>query len=121
MAALTTQKLVNAGTAPTLDGAASVSDTAEVGNGHDSFLVVTNGDAADHVVKIVVPGNTSYGQANPDPTITVANGTSAWIPLRKEFADAAVAGVGRCTVNVFAADGTTADATGVDIAVVRVG
>jgi hypothetical protein len=122
MAALVTQNLVDAGTAPTLTGAASTSDTAEVGNGHDTFLVVTNTDSADHVVKIVVPGNTSYGQANPDPAITVVATTgTAWIPLRREFLDAANAGVGRCTVNVFAADGTTANATGVKIAVVRVG
>lgn len=121
MAALSTQELVDAGTAPTLSGAASTSDTAEVGNGHNTFLVVTNGDAAAHVVKIVAPGNTNYGQPNPDPAITVAASGTAWIPLRKEYADAANAGVGRCTVNTFAADGTTADATSVTVAVVRVG
>lgn len=121
MAALTTQNVVDAGTAPTLDGAASTSDTAEVGNGRNHVAIYTNGDAASHVVKVVAPGNTSYGQANPDPSYTVAAGASVWIPLRKEYADPATAGVGRCTIQVFAADGTTADATGVDVAIVQVG
>lgn len=121
MAALTTQNLVNAGTAPALNGAAAVSDTAEVGNGHNTFVVYTNGDAASHVVKIAVPGNTSYGQPTPDPSYTVAAGAEAWIPLRREYADAATAGVGRCVLEVYAADGTTPDATSVTVAVVRVG
>lgn len=121
MAALTTQNVVAAGTAPTLDGAASVSDTAEVGNGHNIVAIYTNGDASSHVVKVVVPGNTSYGQANPDPEYTVADGDSVWIPLRKEYADPENAGVGRCTIEVYAADGTTPDATSVDVAIVKVG
>lgn len=121
MAALSTQSLVDAGTAPTLDGAASTSDTAEVGNGHNTFLVVTNGDAAAHVVKIPVPGNTSYGVANPDVSISVAAGDQAWIPLRREYQDNDTAGAGRCTVQMFAADGTTPGATSVTVAVVKVG
>jgi hypothetical protein len=122
MAALTTQNLVDAGTAPTLTGAASVSDTVEVGNGKNTFLYVANTDSVNHVIKIVVPGNTSYGQANPDPAITVvATSGTAWIPLRKEFQDAAVAGVGRATVNAYVADGVTPGATGVKYAVIQVG
>jgi hypothetical protein len=122
MAALTTQNIVDAGTAPTLTGAASVSDTVEVGNGHDTFLYVANTDSVNHVIKIVAPGVNSYGQANPDPAITVVATTgTAWIPLRREYANAAVAGVGRATVNAFAADGTTPGATGVKYAVIRMG
>lgn len=121
MAALTTQKLVDAGTAPSLTGSASTSDTAEVGNGKNTFLYVENTDSASHVIKIVAPGNTAYGVANPDPSFTVAASAKAWIPLRREYVDAAVAGVGRCTVQAFAADGTTANATGVKYAVIQVG
>src|SRR4051812_9899586 len=122
MAALTTQLLVDAGTAPVLTGAASTSDTVEVGNGKNTFLYIANTDAINHVIKVVVPGNTSYGVAQPDPTFTVTATTgTAWVPLRKEFQDAAVAGVGRATVLAFAADGTTANATGVKYAVIQVG
>jgi hypothetical protein len=119
MAALATQTLVNAGTAPTL-GAKALSDTAEVGSGHNTFLVVRNSNAEAKVITVVVPGNTSYGVASPDPTYALADGsvtpTERWIPLRKEYADPAVAGVGRCTVTI-----STGTATGVTAAVVRVG
>lgn len=121
MAALTTQLLVDAGTAPTLTGSASNSDTVEVGSGRNTFLYVENTDTVSHVIKIVAPGVNSYGQPNPDPSYTVATTAKAWIPLRKEYADAAVAGVGRATVNSFAADGTTPGATGVKYAVIQVG
>lgn len=117
MAALTTQSLVDAGTAPTM-GAKALSDTAEVGNGKNTFLRIRNTDSGTKVVTIVVPGNTSYGQTNPDPTFSLAAGnvtpTEYWIPLRKEYADAAVAGVGRCTV-------TVDNITGVTVAVVQTG
>jgi hypothetical protein len=113
MAALTTQSLVDAGTAPTF-GAAAASDTAEVGNGHNTFYVVKNGGGAPINVTIAVPGNTSYGQATPDPVIAVPNGGEKWIPLRREYANASVAGVGRCTI-------TTSAQTSVTVAVVRVG
>jgi hypothetical protein len=119
MAALTTQTLVNAGTAPTL-GAKALSDTAEVGNGHNTFLRVRNSDAEAKVITVVVPGNTTYGAANPDPTYNLGVGnvtpTEVWIPLRKEYADPAVAGQGRCTVTI-----STGTATGVTVAVVKVG
>jgi hypothetical protein len=117
MAALATQTLVNAGTAPTM-GAKALSDTAEVGNGINTFLRVRNTGNAAKTVTIVVPGQTSYGQDTPNPTYTLADGsvtpTERWIPLRKEYADKATAGLGRCVV-------TVDDATGVTVAVVRVG
>lgn len=117
MAALTTQKLVNAGTKPTF-GAAALSDTAEVGNGGNTFVVYKNTDSNAKTVTITVPGTTTYGQANPDPALTLAATTGElWIPLRKEYADAAVAGVGRCTLTVSGTGGVT----GVTVAVVQVG
>lgn len=119
MAALTTQSLVNAGTAPTL-GAKALSDTAQVGNGHNTFLVVRNSNAEAKVITIVVPGSNSYGSANPDPTFALAAGdvtpTERWIPLRKEYVDRDTAGAGRCVVTI-----STGTATGVTAAVVRVG
>lgn len=112
MAALTTQNIVAAGTAPTF-GAASTSDTAEVGNGTNTFAVYKNSDASTEDITVVVPGNTSYGEPNPDVTLTIgANTGELWIPLRKEY-DAAD-GTGRCTI-------TMASATGVTVAIVRMG
>lgn len=112
MAALTTQNIVDAGTAPTLV-AASASDTAEVGNGKDTFLVYKNTGGSASVVTIVAPGNTSYGQPNPDPAITVPITTGEkWIPLRKEY-DAGD-GTGRATI-------TATNTASLTVAVVRMG
>lgn len=113
MAALTTQNVVNAGTAPTF-GAASASDTVEVGNGRNTFVVYKNGHATlPRTVTVTVPGNTSYGAANPDPAIVVPAVGEVWVPLRKEF-DAGD-GTGRATIT---ASDSAADLT---VAVVRVG
>lgn len=117
MAALTTFQLVDAGTAPTF-GAVSASDTAEVGNGLNTFYVIKNGDGTNaKTVTITVPGNEDYGQPKPDPAISVAANGEAWIPLRKAYSDAAVAGVGRCTIAVTGTGGLGS----VTAAVVRVG
>ncbi len=112
MAALTTQNIVDAGTAPTFGAAAATSNTAEVGNGRNTFYVVKNGDASPHTVTVTVPGNTSYGQATPDPAIAVAAGEEVWIPLRKEYDQAD--GTGRAIITL---DATTS----ITHAVVRLG
>lgn len=110
MAALTTQNIVNAGTAPTF-GAASASDTAEVGNGHNTFAVYKNTGASASVVTITVPGNTSYGEPLPDPAITVPITTGEkWIPLRKAYDQAD--GTGRCII-------TATNVASLTVAVVR--
>lgn len=110
MAALVTRNIVNAGTAPTT-GAASVSDTAEVGNGGNTFLYYEN-TGTQKTVTIVAPGNNAYGQPNPDPALTLTATTGRlWIPLRKEFDQGD--GTGRCVVTM------APDATGVTVAVVR--
>lgn len=114
MAALTTQNIVNAGTKPTLSAAASGGDTAEVGNGVNTFLRVVNAHATNpRTVTIVAPGTNSYGQANPDPAIVVAALGEAWIPLRKEY-DAAD-GTGRASITY---SDSAADLT---VAVIRMG
>lgn len=44
--------------------------------GDNVALFVTNGAGAPINVTVTVPGNTKYGEANPDKVIAVANGTS---------------------------------------------
>lgn len=112
MAALTTQNIVAAGTAPTF-GAASTSDTAEVGNGVNTFAVYKNTDASTEDITVVIPGTLVSGDAFPDKVYTIAANTGElWIPLRKEY-DAAD-GTGRCTI-------TMTSATGITVAIVRMG
>jgi hypothetical protein len=115
MAALSTQNIVDAGTAPTF-GAAAASDTAEVGSGINTFVVYKNTDSNAKTITITVPGNTSYGQANPDPALALgANTGELWIPLRRIY-DAGD-GSGRATLSVTGTGGVT----GVTVAVVRMG
>lgn len=117
MAALTTQLVVNAGTAPTLDAAAA-SDTAEIGSGKNTFVRYVNTDASAKVITVTAPGSTEYGSLLPDPTFDLADGsttpTEVWIPMRKGY-DAAD-GTGRATLTV-----TTGGVTGLSVAVVRTG
>jgi hypothetical protein len=115
MAALTTQNIVAAGTAPTM-GAAAASDTAEVGNGVNTFARYRNTSANSTTVTVVYPGTLISGDAIPDKAYTLADGsttpTEVWIPLRKEY-DAGD-GTGRCTI-------TTSQQTGITVAIVRMG
>ncbi|MEU6674759.1 hypothetical protein [Streptomyces sp. NPDC046925] len=111
MAALVTQNIVDAGTAPTTVNS-SASDTAEIGNGHNTFVLYKNTGGSPAVVTVTVLGNTSYGQANPDPQITVPATTGEkWIPLRKEYDGGD--GTGRATLTA-----TNSGAT-LQVAVVR--
>lgn len=112
MTALATQLVADAGTAPSLV-AASVSDTAQVGNGHNTFLVYKN-TGTQKTITIVTPGLTDYGQPNPDPAIILPATTGEkWIPLRRAYDPAD--GSGRATITM------APDATGVTVAVVQVG
>lgn len=109
MAALAIQNIVDTGTAPTF-GAASTSDTAEIGNGQNTFLVYKNSGATEDIT-VAVPGNTFFGIAEPDNVMTLpASPGELWIPLRKEYSD----GSGSATV-------TMGDATGITVALVRMG
>lgn len=58
---------------------------------HDrGMLVFRNGDAASKTVTLLVPGNTKYGQANPDVAHVVPAGATAYIgPLPADLADPA--------------------------------
>jgi hypothetical protein len=87
MTALTTQHIVDVGTAPTFV-AATVADSATSGNGTDTFVVYKNTSATAVNVTILVPGNTTYGQPMPDPVIAIPITTGEkWIPLRPEYDD----------------------------------
>jgi hypothetical protein len=108
MAALSTQNIVDAGTKPTF-GAASTSDTVEIGSGRNTFAVYKNTDATTEDITVVVPGNMAYGQPTPNPVLTIGATTGElWIPMRKEYDD----GTGRATI-------TMTSATGITVAVVR--
>lgn len=72
--------------------AASTSDTfATPGEPGKYFVVYRNGAASTRAIAVVVPGNTSYGAANPDPAYTLAvAGTFAgelWIPIHPTEGD----------------------------------
>lgn len=113
MANLTTHQITHTGAAPVFDDA-ELSDTAEVGNGHNTFVVYKNSDSNAKTVTVTVPGTTDYGEPNPEPAIALAANTGeAWIPMRKDY-DAGD-GTGRATLTVSGTGGVT----GVTVAVVR--
>lgn len=118
MAVLTTQSLVSAGTAPSYATPADANggDTAEVGSGTNTFLHFKNTNAATRTITLKLDHNTlSSGAAYPDKTFTLgANTGELWIPLRKEYANDAVSGVGRMRVN-------TSASLNVSVAVIQVG
>lgn len=72
------------GTVPTSRSAAAGDKITPDSN---LFLLVTNGGGSPINLTIAVPGNTSYGQANPDPVIAITNGTTKAIRLLSEYAD----------------------------------
>ncbi len=84
MATRTAQAMTTAGTALTSYSAASGDKITPDDN---LFLIITNGDASPMTVTVTVPGNNSYGEANPDPVRTIANGTTKAVKLLREWAD----------------------------------
>lgn len=118
MAALTTQNIVLAGTAPTLGAvaAAAAGDTAEVGDGTNTFLYLENTNGSTRTVVVKMDHVTlQSGDTHPDKSYTLGATTGRlWIPLRKSYANDAQNGVGRCKFTVSADTGVTA-------AVVRMG
>lgn len=113
MTALTTQHVVAAGTAPNFAlQAATTSDTAEIGNGHNTFVVYKNTDTVSKTITIVSDLVLDSGADYPDRTYTLAANTGElWIPLIKDYEDDA-AGAGRATLAID-------NITGVTVAVVR--
>ena len=111
MAALVTQTLSNVGAdlSYTLSNA---TDTAEIGNGHDTFVVFDNGTASPVTWTIAVPGNTFLGVAIADNAVSVPANSRKYVPLRKEYFDDTQGGRAVITVTPGA---------NVRVAVVRVG
>lgn len=96
MAALTTQVITHTGVSLTYAAATvTTGDTAEIGAGLTNpnvLIVKTSGTATS--VAITAPGNNGYGQANPDPAISVGATDYKEIKLHPDYND----GTGRCTV-----------------------
>jgi len=75
MALISAQTPVRGGVALTFSAANAGGDTVRTGD--RVYLLVRNSDASAKTVTIDVPGNTSYGQANPDVSLSVAAGATA--------------------------------------------
>lgn len=111
MAALTVRSILDAGTKPASQNS-SASDSVDIGDGHNTFLRYVNTGGSDVVVTINVPGNTDYGQPNPDPAITVVATTGeVWIPIHKEYDDGN--GANTATVTVASGSGVTLQVTAI--------
>lgn len=78
---------LSAGVAGTLlaFGNAAAADTCNVGAGRR--LLVWNTDASSHDVTLATPGNTVFGAAIADVTVTVAAGTIQAIDLIEQYRD----------------------------------
>lgn len=89
MATLTYKQPVIGGTDPAFAAAAGGGDKVPP-NDH-GYLHVKNGGGSPITVTVLVPGNTKYGLANPDPTISVPATTGERIigPFPADMADPA--------------------------------
>lgn len=77
MAILNAQKVTLAGIAPTFSAASAGGDNLPpLGGG---MFVVKNGGASPITVTIATPGNTEFGIAQPDITVSVPNAGERWI------------------------------------------
>lgn len=86
MATLTPVQATIAGATVTM-AAASAGGDKVAPNGR-AALLVTNGSAASIDVTIAVPGNTRFGQPEPDVVVAVAAGATKMIgPFPVELAD----------------------------------
>lgn len=54
-----------------------------------TFVIIRNGSGSSTTATITVPGNTTYGVANPVKTKAVAAGADVPIPLLPEYVDPA--------------------------------
>lgn len=72
-----------------LSATAATAGPDTVRPGDDVVLLVVNGDASPITVDVTVPGNTKWGQAQPDVTsVSIPAGDMAVIgPLPRELAD----------------------------------
>lgn len=114
MAALTIQKAVDAGTVPSFVlNTVTLSDTAQVGNGHNTVLWYKNTDT--NIKTLTIPSQfiMDNGSLGPNTVFTLAASTGqVVIPLRKSYDD----GVNGATVNLTGTGGVT----GVTVAAIQV-
>jgi hypothetical protein len=110
MANLAVQTLSAAGTNVTF-AASAASDTAHVGNGRNTVLILHNGTGAPVTWTVLVPGNTFLGVATDDNAVTVPAGEYRYVLLVKDYAD----DTSRATIT------TASPAAGIEAAVVRMG
>lgn len=88
MATLTAVQATLTGAAVTMAAASAGGD--KVNGDDDVAILVTNGSGSSITVTIAVPGNTRFGQAEPDIAVTVAAGATKLIgPLVDALEDAA--------------------------------
>ena len=84
MTALTVQQVTDTGFTPSFV-AATASDSAPIGSGHNTFLIYRNPTGSPVTVNVQVPGNTFFGAAHQAESVTVPATTGEkWIPLRKD-------------------------------------
>lgn len=93
MTVLNGQSVALPSTVPTLAAAANGGDGGPTGP--NTYLLVTNSNAATRVVTVAVPGNTWNGVATPDTAITVPAIAGAvygmvFIPLDSRYNDPAL-------------------------------
>lgn len=75
------------GSSTAVQAAASVGGDKVAPNDR-GIVLFRNGDASSKTVQLAVPGNTKYGQAQPDVTFTVPAGAVQPIgPLASDLAD----------------------------------
>lgn len=87
MAALAQQQVSIAGVALTFVAAAGGGDT--VPTGEHTTILVRNSGASTRTVTVDVPGNTRYGQPNPDVAVSVPAGATVAIgPLPTDLQNA---------------------------------
>lgn len=84
MAQMSVQFIVDAGTDPT-KSAANLTDKADVGSGHNTFLDVANGSGSSITVSIQDFEVADNGDTMQAHVVTIAAGAKAKIPLRKSY------------------------------------
>lgn len=92
MALLTAAVAALGGTNPNFVAASGGGDTFQYQP--NSFLHVRNGSGAAITVTVVVPGNTEFGVAQPDPTVSVPAGGDRLIAIRPGLVDPATGTAG---------------------------
>ena len=85
MAALTVKHILDAGTSPATQNS-TASDTADLGDGHNTWLEYTNTGGSDVTITITPVVTLSNGSLYPAKSWTVPATTGKIrIPLRKEY------------------------------------